>query len=136
MTDVDPDFGLQRLFLVFGGGIALFLLFFFIRFLKVFFVGKRFRGIIARVRKTEYRGKPQYSYVVEYEDPLRGRRLAHERQTLPIQEFEKGDAVIIYTKDGDPRACEILSWPRVCISTFVLLLVILAMLASYRYSVG
>jgi hypothetical protein len=136
ITDADFDFELKRLFLVFGSGIALFLLFFLFRVLKVFFLGKRFRGVIARVRTSEYRGRPQYSYVVEYKDPLRGRRLAHERQEVPLQEFKIGDAVTLYVKDGEPPVCEILSWQRMMLSLSVILLVLLAMFAAYHHFFG
>jgi hypothetical protein len=136
MTDADFDFELRRLFLVFGSGIALFLLFFLFRVLKVFFVGKRFRGVVARVRTFEHRGKQQCSYVVEYEDPSLGRRFAHERQEVPLQEFKIGDAVTIYVKDGEPPVCEILSWQRVLVSFFIIFLVILAMFIGWQHFFG
>jgi hypothetical protein len=136
MTDADFDFELRRLFLVFGSGIALFLLLFLSRALKIFFVGKRFRGLVARVRTSERHGNLQYSYVVEYEDPSRGRRLAHERQEVPFQEFKIGDKVIIYVKEGEPPVCEILNWRRVLLSFFIILLVIVAMFAGYQHFLG
>ncbi len=136
MTDADFDYELRRLFLVFGGGIAFFLLLFLSRALRVFFLGRRYRGIVASVRTSTQRGQRQYSYDVRYDDPARGSRVARERQEVPVQEFKVGDSVTIFVKDGDPPICEILSWQRLMLSLLVILLVGLAMLIAYQHFFG
>lgn len=136
MTEADFDFELRRMFLGFGGAIALLLLYFLFRVLRVFFAGTKVRGVVARVRTSDYNGRTQYSYVVRYEAPGRGPRLAHETQKMPLQEFKVGDAVTIYVKDGEHPACEILSWPRVLVSVGLILVVSFAMFAGYQHYLG
>jgi len=136
MTDADFDYELRRLFLVFGGGIAFFVLLFAGRFLKVFFVGSRHRGVVAFVRTSSSRGQVHYSYDVQYEDPVHGRLIARERQEMPLQEFKPGDSVTIFVKRGEPPICEILSWRRLLFSLFIILLVCLGMFIAYQHFLG
>lgn len=131
--DSDPE--ARRLFLIFGSGIALFLLLFLVRAFRVFFIGRRHRGTVVRIRTSTYRGKRQFSYDVRYTDATRGHRVARELQELPIQEFKVGDAVTIFVRDGDPPVCEILSWPRLFLSSLVILLTVFAIVLAYLHCV-
>lgn len=143
MTEADFDHELRRILLGFGAAIALFVVLYLFRTFKVYVLGRRYSGVIAKVVKKEApKGetgyKATYSYVVEYEDIRSGRSLAHESTgvRMGFQEFEVGDRVTIFLQEGQHKLAEILSWRRLLVSAFVIVGVAVAMYATYYFLLG
>jgi hypothetical protein len=134
MNEADADFELRRLFLGFGGAIALLIVLYASRALKLYVFGRRVRARVAKVVKKEAdpalpRRGPTYSYVLEYADPRGERHAVHERQELAFQEFQVGDEVTACLQND--RVAEILSWRRLSLSGLVIVLTVAAMIAGY-----
>lgn len=139
MNDADADFELRRMFLGFGGAIALLIILYVARILKIYVFGRRVSAVVTKVVKKEAdpassRRSARYSYLLEYLDRQGQRRRVHERQELSFQEFEVGDLVTAFVQNE--RVAEILSWRRLMLSAVVIAVTFGTIFAGYYMLLG
>ena len=141
MSDADFDFELRRMFFGFGGAIALLIVFYVCRVLKIYLFGKRVRAVVAKVVKKEEKDVPmdfwrrpmRFSYVLDYQDEQGVQRRVHERPEIghSALQFQVGDVVTAFVQSE--RRVEILSWRRLFASALVLCLTAGALYAGYYF---
>lgn len=130
------DFDDKRIIIGLGAALALFVVFYVFRVLKVYVLGRRVPGVITEVVK--YRGYRTwgYGFVVEYKDIRSGNGLVHEELTGSFfPEFKVGERVTLFVPEGKNGAAEILSWWRLLVSAFVVIGIALAMVLTYHFQV-
>lgn len=137
MTDADLDFDLNLLIFGFAAVIALFVTLYLYRALRVYVLGRRVHGVVAKVIRKEMpagsRYRATYSYEVEYDDIREGRKIAVEAHQLSFQEFEVGQSVTMFIEDGPFSVPEILNWRRLVFSMLMLAAVLSGMFLAYHF---